>query len=138
MGYDSTIISKFADGLARALGYKYIDEKSYFELQLLDNIDIPLILDEEYAESRERLLLSNIANKENIVATIPIDVFIANNNYKLLKNSFIILIAKEKLDNELKDCNFDENIENFIKKRVDLVLKQENLKINEILNKFKG
>lgn len=134
IGFDLPFLNKFAMQLTKVLNYTHIDVSKLQDVHLLDNIDTPLVLDNPYAENREKWLLNQVSNKENVVVTLPITDFIANDNYKILNNSFIILVSK----NNTNKLNIDENLNNFIKKRVDLVLKQENLEINEILKKIKG
>ncbi len=132
LGFDLSYLNIFATKLAKTLDFSFVDANKLNEVNLLNNIDIPLALDTVYSENKESSLLNELSNKEKVVISLPVDMFIANDNYKMFKNSFIIFLKNKQKDNDLI-----KNIEQFLEKKVNLVLNQENIKFNELIAEIK-
>ncbi len=134
VGFDLPFLNEFAYKLSDVLKYKYIDMNQALDSRLLDNVNMPINIQNIYAEQSEQNIYSKVAELDAIVSTIHINDYIANNNYEIFDNSYIILVTKN-LEDKL---NLNKNIINFAKKHVDLILNQENLVVQDVLNKLRG
>ena len=132
VGFDLPFLNNLAKQIADLMQYKFEDLSSQFDEMLLSSIGVPLEVDKPYLEARENLLYYLFSQKTQSVTAISADMYLASENYNLFRDSFVIYISSEKIK------KLDKTIEKLLKKHVNLVLKQENLKFDDILNKFKG
>ena len=132
VGFDIPFLEEFARQIADSLKYNYIDLSNNLDNAILSSINIPLEVNKPYLEARESLLYYSFAITECGITVISPDMYLANENYNMFNDCFVIYVDNQKI-NEL-----DKMLEKIIKKHVNLVIQQENLRIDEIVDKVKG
>ena len=114
-----------AQSLAKKLKLNFLDLSEEFDKFLLSSINAPTILVDEVLQEKETELLLKLISKPNSIIYTPNDTLLSNQNYKNLKNNFVLLILVEKLG------KIKQNIQNFIKNYANLIV-ASNISINKI------
>lgn len=121
IGLDDEFAKEFAKSLASKLDVKYKDFDSelsyYFTFQKVTTLQTA---NEEYISSEIEFIKKLL--KENVIISIPNDVYVSNKNYELFKDVLTIFIERKESKEVLK------NIQKLIKKHCKIVIKQEKLK----------
>lgn len=130
MEYDK--VKNIAKAISKILCCEHIDFKLEFEKIILQTIHNPLIATDDILQIKESELLKKINSLNNVVVSLNDDVFLSNSNYKIFENSFTVLIVSE-FNNKIK-----ENIQNLLKKYTKIHIKEDDLNINELINKIRG
>ena len=120
-----------AQSLAKKLKMDFWDAELEFSKFLISSVKAPTMLVDEALQEKETELLLKLSKKPNSIIYLPEDTFISNNNYKNLKNNFILLILVENLG------KIKQNIQDFLKKHSNLVVESSFTleKVAELLKK---
>ena len=129
VGLDRPFLEQFASQLACKIDYIYIDILARLDQELISSIDMPLDIGEPYIQARERELYYTFNDSQNAITVITDDMYAANENYQIFENCFVLYVTNDKSD---------KTLEKLLKKHVDLIIKQENLKVKGIVDIFKG
>lgn len=115
-GIDDTAVINLASQLSNTLNITHINATSAFSDYLMSK-------DKESNKNLEKLeksYIEEISNFNNVIISIPHDMFISNKNYKLLKKSLKIHV-KFNLNNEIL-----ENLDNLLEKYADVTILNDN------------
>ncbi len=131
VGLDYNMVRSIANELAKVMQYKFIDLTKLFDRELIENINYPIGLSDDELTEKERELIYLASKKDNVVISIPDNMYLSNAGYKFFKNSISIAIKLRKVD------DIREKIQNFLSDRVKFVLDEENCEIDKILDLIK-
>lgn len=132
VGLDNAFVKKFAQKIAREIGYKYIDANEKFDKDLLANINYPMILVDELLDEKENRLIEKLTKNDNTVISISDDMFLSNEHYKILEETTVILILDENVG------KIKKNIEKMIEKHANFVFNKNEIKTNDIIKIVRG
>ena len=104
-----------AQSLAKKLKMDFLDFELEFNKLLISSINAPTILVDEVLQQKETALMLKLTKTPNSIIYLPENTFLSNENYKNLKNNFVLQILVENLG------KIKQNIQNFIKKQANLV-----------------
>ena len=110
--------TNMAKKLSKQLKFNYIDAGERFDEFLLSTMDLPTMLVDEILNLQESELLSELAKEQNAVIKVANDTFLSNENYKIFKNSTVVLLVVEKLGKTKRA------IENHIKKYANVIINE--------------
>ena len=130
LDYDCAL--KIGKQLSNILNMQLYNADEFIKNSLLNTLDYPIIISNEIMQIKENAGLIELSKKEKVVITITDDEFISNGNYKLFKNSFIILLEIDT-SNKIK-----QNIQKLIKKHCETSVIIKNLEINNLISKIRG
>lgn len=127
---DYNFALKFSKKLSRVLQIPNYDADELIKCNLINSIDFPLSVSGDVMNAKEKLVLKELSEMENVIITLTDDEFVSNENYKLFSNSFLILLEID-LKNDIK-----KNIQNLIKKHCNYSENIKNLKINKLIKEI--
>lgn len=84
VGLNNNNAKRFAVKLSAELGYGFVDLKKEFDKFLLKTAPYPLILADEMLKKAEKNIIKNSLENKNVVVYLPNDMFLSNQNYKLV------------------------------------------------------
>lgn len=125
-GIDDTAVINFASQLSKKLNITYINATSAFSDYLMSKDK----KSNKNLEKLEKSFIEEISNFNNVIISIPHDMFISNKNYKLLTKSLKIHV-KFNLNNEIL-----ENLDNLLEKYADINISNVNF-LNEVVKILK-
>ena len=125
-GIDDTAVINFASQLSKKLNITHINATSAFSDYLMSKDK----KSNKNLEKLEKSFIEEISNFNNVIISIPHDIFISNKNYKLLKKSLKIHV-KFNLNNEIL-----ENLDNLLEKYADINISNVNF-LNEVVKILK-
>lgn len=132
VGMEYEKVKNIAQAISQLLSCQCVDFSLLFEQELLVGFDCPLTLANVVMQQKEKALLKNLLKENATIIHLQDDVFLSNENYKLLKNSLTILIEFELKDKILL------NIQKLLKKHTKIYIKEKNLNINKLIDAIRG
>ena len=133
--------------LASKINCIYLDVNDLLELEILNSGDVGLSHYQEALHEMEKRAIKRALAYKNCIISVSHDVFVANDNFRLLANLNKIyiriskgyLIAKTKKDDKYKLeqelCLFDE-IDGLIKDVCDISIDQDIKSVNDICDEI--
>lgn len=132
VGIDKIFCANVAKELSNKINFNFINAGEKFEKLLVATSGQNVFLMDDILQQKETEFLNKLSQKNNVVLFVDDDMFLSNENYKLFKNSKIILMENEKLnENHLK-------IQKIIKKYCNYSINIENFDINNLIKIIKG
>lgn len=102
-GLNAEKVKEFSKCVAQKFNYKFIDAEEEFKPFLLRSAKYATLLVDEILKETETKLLKQLTKQQNSVVAIPADMLLANNNAKVLKNSIVVAVLEEDLQDLQKD-----------------------------------
>ena len=116
--------------LSKRLHLKFVNANEVFNKTLLKSINEPTLLVDEELNEKESELCQKLSKMDGAVIAMSDDMFLANSNYDLFKNSHKVLISSKNLGRTKK------NIEKLIQTHCNYIISQD--EISNLIEKFKG
>ena len=121
-------VQEIARSISKKLSLKFLNAKEIFNKTLLKSVSDPVLLIDDELNEQESLLCKKISEQNGVVAAMPDDMFLTNENYKNFKN-FTKILLKSNTKSKLK-----QNIENLLQTHATITAAT----LDEILSKLKG
>ena len=121
-------VQEIARSISKKLSLKFLNAKEIFNKTLLKSASDPVLLIDDELNEQESLLCKKISEQSGVVAAMPDDMFLSNENYKYFKN-FTKILLKSNTKSKLK-----QNIENLLQTHATITAAT----LDEILSKLKG
>ena len=118
---------KIGKQLSNILNMQHIDFDEIIKNGLINSLDYPLSISNEIMQIKEKSILEELADMENVIISLTDDEFISNENYMLFDNSFVILLEVGYKN------NIKENIQKLIKKHCNYSVDVKKIKINSLV-----
>ena len=110
-GLNKEKVNKFSKEIAQMLNYTFIDAEEEFAPFLIKSAKYPTVLVDELLQENETQLLKQLKKSNNCVISVSADMFLSNNNAKMLKNNLSVAILEDDLD------EISVNIQNLLKNK---------------------
>lgn len=120
-------VQEIARSISKKLSLKFLNAKEIFNKTLLKSASDPVLLIDDELNEQESLLCKKISEQSGVVAAMPDDMFLSNENYKNFKN-FTKILLKSNTKSKLK-----QNIENLLQTHATITAAT----LDEILAKLK-
>ena len=121
-------VQEIARSISKKLSLKFLNAKEIFNKTLLKSASDPVLLIDDELNEQESLLCKKISEQSGVVAAMPDDMFLSNENYKNFKN-FTKILLKSNTKSKLK-----QNIENLLQSHATITATS----LDELLSKLKG
>lgn len=82
--------------LARELNFLYVDVDDILDFELLNNQDVTLTEAKDVLQKLERKCFDRVMGFNNCVVTVSRDLFLSNNNFKLMNDYIKVFVLLSK------------------------------------------
>lgn len=132
IGHNKKDVFMLAEYVKGILNIEHVDIDEQFENILIEFAKLPLFDGDDMLQEKENLLIKKYSQKNNIIITMSLDTFLANEHYNNFKKFIKINVKCEKIS------QINQQIENFTNNLCDYSVNINNLNLEEIVNFIRG